>query len=717
MRQIYGAKDTFGCFLLSKNMDMERDKFMSKILIVAEKPSAGKDIARILGITTTKNGYMENEEYIVTWARGHMVGLKDPDEVDVKYQKWNVEDLPLPYDNGLKVLAGTRDQFKIVKDLIQREDISCLINAGDAGREGLLIQSWIYRMCGNRHPVKILWASSLTDDAIKSAMGRLHDENEPEFTNLLREAETRAVADQVYGYNYTRALTCLYSSPGTVLSYGRCQTPLLNLIYKRDLEIEKFKSVPYWRMNAEFDSSFTACEIDDNGKNRMYMEKSAAEEAYKSCGKQGQVKVCKKEQKVQKAPALFNLAEIQGTMGKKYGLKPDETLEIAQKLYETHKIMSYPRTDSRYLSTDLYGEIAEHVKSCSFGKFKEYIDPINFSAFSMDKAYFNNNKVSDHHALIPTINSNMEEIYHKLLSDMERNFFDEIVSSLIAIFYPPYKYEITEILIEVSERTFLANGSIVKDAGYKKVQAVLGKPSEKQNSDQQLPDLTEGQLLAVTNLELKEEKTKPPARYNPGNIVKLMNKYKIGTSATSANIIQTLEKRKFIILDEKKKYKTTELGRSFIDRVPDVLKAAELTIEFENKLSKVNCGDLTKDQFIQDIIEQIKVNINTFKKDAPEKKIVASSDSIGACPKCGKPMGESGKSWYCSGYADDPKCNFTIWKKISNKAIPASAAKALVNNGRTDLIKGFKSSQGKEFSAYLVIKEDHAIGFEFPKRK
>lgn len=689
---------------------------MGKILVVAEKPSAGKDIARILGVSGTQNGYMENEEYIVTWARGHLVGLKDPDEVDAKYQRWNVEDLPLPYDNGLKVLGSGRDQFKIIKSLIQREDVSTLINAGDAGREGLLIQSWIYRMCGNKHPVKILWASSLTDDAIKNAMNHLHDEGEEEFVNLLREAETRAVADQVYGYNYTRALTCLYSSPGTVLSYGRCQTPLLNLIYKRDLEIESFKSAPYWELNAEFDGSFKASELGEDGKSRLYKEKTEAEQAYQSCGKQGLVKVCRKEEKSQKAPALFNLAEIQGTMGKKYGLKPDETLEIAQRLYETHKILSYPRTDSRYLSTDLYGEIAEHVKSCSFGKFKEYIDAIDFSGFPMDKAYFNNNKVSDHHALIPTINGHTEEIYQKL-TEIEKNFFDEIVSSLISIFYPPYRYESTELLIEVSERTFQANGTVVKDFGYKKVvKSVLGKADEKKNDEQQpLPDLNEGQQLTVTSLELKEGKTKPPARYNPGNIVKLMNKYKIGTSATSANIIQTLEKRKFIVLDEKKKYRTTELGRNFINRVPALLKAEGLTIEFENKLSKVNSGELSKDQFINDIVEQITANINKFKQDAPEK--IVEAESIGICPKCGKPIRESKKSWYCMGYNEDPKCNFTIWKQIAGKTISASAAKELLEKGKSGLIKGFKSSQGNEFSAYLVLKDDKTVGFEFPPRK
>lgn len=690
---------------------------MSKVLVIAEKPSAGKDIARTLGVTEMKKGYMENDSYIVTWARGHLVGLKDPEENDERYKKWNVEDLPLPYDNGLKVLTGARDQFMVIKTLIQRDDISYLINAGDAGREGLLIQSWIYRMCKNRHPVRILWASSLTDEAIKNAMNNLHDENESEFVKLLREAETRAIADQVYGYNYTRALTCLYSSPGTVLSYGRCQTPLLNLIYTRDMEIEHFKSVPYWTLHVEFENGFLADEIDDEGNNKKYLEKQSAETACQNCGKIGHVKVCKKELKSAKAPALYNLAEIQSVMGKKYGLKPDETLDIAQKLYETYKILSYPRTDSRYMSTDLYDEIAQHVKSCSFGKFSKYIAPIDFTDIPMDKAYFNNNKVSDHHALIPTINNQTEDIYNKL-SDMERNFFDEIVVSLIAVFYPSYQYETTEIVFDVSGKNFLTKGTIIKEIGYKAVFSLLKSSDNTKDTEQSLPALSEGQELVVQIAKLKESMTKPPKRYSPGNIVKLMNKYKIGTSATSANIIKTLEKRKFIILDNKKKYyQTTELGRTFLNLVPDILKSKNLTIEFESKLSKVNSGEITQEQFLQEIICQIRTNIEKFRKNAPAQTTLGNVESIGSCPICGKPMRESSKSWYCSGYKDEPKCGFTIWKKICGKTLAEANAKKLLVNHRTDLIKGFKSSQGREFSAYVILKDDFTSGFEFPSQK
>lgn len=687
---------------------------MGKILIIAEKPDAGRNIARILDVNGSQNGYIENDHYIISWAVGHLVKLKDPEDNNEKYKKWQVEDLPLPYDNGLKVIPACANQFKIVKSLIKRSDIDYLINAGDAGREGLLIQSWIYRMCGNHHPVKILWASSLTDEAILSAMNKLHNEDEIEFVNLLREAETRAIADQIYGYNYTRALTCLYSSPGTVLSYGRCQTPLLNLIYKRDMEIENFKAVPYWTMKTEFLEGFAANEIDDEGNNKKYLKKDDADNAFIRCGKEGIVKVIKKEQNANKAPALLNLAEIQNVMGKKHGLEPDETLAIAQKLYETHKILSYPRTDSRYLSTDLYGEIAEHINSCSFGKFKQYIEKIDFSNFPMDKAYFNNNKVSDHHALIPNINKNTEEIYTKL-SDMERNLFDEIVTSLIAIFYPPYKYETTDVLIEVSERTFQTSGKVVKSLGYKEVQNILGNIKE-DDEKQTLPDLVEGQILHITKLELNESMTKPPGRYHPGNIVKLMNKYKIGTPATSANIIKTLQKRGFIILDNKKKYKSTQFGREFLERIPDILKNKNLTIEFEKKLSQVNTGEMSQEEFLQDIISQMKYNIDEFKKDAAVHKLVPAK-SIGKCPVCGKEILESNKSWHCSGYNDEVQCKFSIWKTICGKKMNEDNVQELITKRKTRLIKGFKSSQGRQFDAYVVLKENNTTGLEFPQRK
>ena len=692
---------------------------MGKILVIAEKPSAGKDIARILGVTEDMGGYMENDTYIVSWALGHLVELKDPEDVDEAYRKWNVDNIPLPADNGLKVKASGKSQFNIIKKLINRDDIEYLINAGDAGREGLLIQSWIYRMAGNRHEVKVLWASSLTDEAIRNAMKNLHDESE--FDNLLVEAETRAIADQVYGYNYTRLLTCLYSER-VVLTYGRCQTPLLNLIVKRDIENENFKPQPYWSLKMLYEEGFSGNEIDNEGKAVKYMSKDAAEMAASICEKHGKavVKSCIREHKSNKAPALFNLAELQGAMGKKHGYTPDKTLQLAQSLYEKHKIMSYPRTDSRFLSTDIFNEIREHLECCRFGKFKVFIDKIDYSKFEMDKAYFNNNKVSDHHALIPTINNRMADIYAELSQD-EKNVFDEIVVSLIAIFYPKYEYESTEIISNIGDKSFKSTGKILLAEGYKELNALLkaGEGEKKESEEQEeLPKLNEGMVLVVDKTLMKEDKTKPPAKYNPGNIIKLMEKYKIGTSATSAGIVQNLIDRGFVKLD-KNKYSSTELGRKLLQFIPTVLKSPEMTIKFEEKLQKVNGGEISKDEFINDILDEVNINKQSFMKNPPTQKLGAAS--IGACPVCGKKMRDGKKNWYCEGYNQEPNCNFTIWKEIAGKKISEAEVKKLLMNKKSGLIKGFVSKNDKKFDAYLVLKKDDTgslkINFEFPVRK
>lgn len=691
-----------------------------KTLVIAEKPSAGRDIARILGVKEDKGTYMENDNYIVSWAVGHLVELKDPEDINEKYKKWSAEDIPLPADNGLKIKKGTKAQFDVIKKLIARDDIDYLINAGDAGREGLLIQSWIYRMAGNRHPVKILWSSSLTDEAIRSAMNSLHDDSEEEFVSLLEEAETRAIADQVYGYNYTRLLTCLYSD-GQVLSYGRCQTPLLNLIVKRDIENENFKPQPYWSISVKYEEGFEASEIGDDGKTIKYMKKPDAEETAEYCTQAGKafVKSCTREKKSNKAPALYNLAELQSTMGKKYGYTPDKTLQIAQSLYEKHKILSYPRTDSRYLSTDLYNEVREHTECCAFGKFKEYIDRIDYSKFSMDKTYFNNNKVSDHHALIPTINKEMPDIYEEL-TDEERNVFDEVAVSFISIFYPPYEYEATEIVSVIGSKQFKSSGKMLITSGYKEVYHLLKENIDENKQDgQTIPDLREEMEIKLEGLFINEDKTKPPARYNPGNIIKLMGKYKIGTSATSAGIVQNLIKRGFIKL-EKNKYISTELGRQFLLFIPNVLKSPEMTICFEEKLQKVRAGEITRQQFIDDIVTEIEDNKQKFLINIPKEKL-GGAPSVGACPECGRKMRENQKSWYCEGYNQEPQCGFTIWKQIAGKKITPSSAKKLITNKRSDLIKGFTAKSGKSFDAYLVLQKDEAgrykAVFEFPDKK
>ncbi len=699
---------------------------MSKTLIVAEKPSAGKDIARILGCTESHKDYIESGEYIVTWAVGHLVTRKTPEDIDIRYKSWNLEDLPVPTDNGLKVIDSTRHQFKVIKELIHRPDVDRLVNAGDAGREGLLIQEWIYRLAGNRLPVDILWASSLTDEAMKTAFQNLHNNQEEEFRNLLTEAETRSEADQKYGFNYSRMLTLLYANHGTVLSYGRCQTPLLNLIVLRDIVYETFKSEPFWQLEVTYHKGFKGILLDtETGEIFRSIQKEEAESILNSLtGKSGIVLSCQSEEKLQKAPQLLNLAELQTVMGKKYGFPPDKTLAIAQQLYENYKIMSYPRTDSQFLTNDLFNEIKEHLKVCDFGIFQDFIKKIDFDSITMDKAYFNNNKVSDHHALIPTTNSDMESIYAKL-SDDERHCFNEVVCRLIAIFLPPYRYESVHIKIQIDEKIFFSSGTTIKELGYKAINKLLSEKKkmeiEESSELQILPKMNKGDSVKVDGLALYEGKTKPPSRYTPGTIIQLMKKYKIGTSATSASIITTLLNRGFINLD-KGKYISTPLGRELINIIPDELKSPNLTIQFEENLQKVNCGELSKEQFLQEIDERVIQNLKKFQERENRKKLGTENISL-QCPLCGRNIRhgktKSGKiNWYCIGYAEETPCNFKLWQEISGKKLTEQNAADLLQGKQTAVIQGFVSkSSGNKFSAALRLKEDGSIEFLFSKPK
>lgn len=337
----------------------------------------------------------------------------------------------------------------------------------------------------------------------------------------------------------------------------------------------------------------------------------------------------------------------------------------------------------------------------------------------MDKAYFNDNKVSDHHALIPTINQKMPEAYEQL-SEQERNVFDEVVVSFLSIFYPPYEYESTEIISTIGRRQFKSSGKTLIASGYKEVHKLLREnANEEKQSDQSIPDLREGMELKLEELSVNEDRTKPPARYNPGNIIKLMGKYRIGTSATSAGIVQNLIKRGFIKL-EKNKYISTELGRRLLSLIPNVLKSPEMTIRFEEKLQKVRAREITKQQFIDDIITEIEGNKHDFLKNIPKEKL-GGSPSVGACPECGRKIRENQRSWYCEGYNQEPQCSFSIWKEIAGKKITPASAKKLITNKRSDLIKGFTAKSGKSFDAYLVLQEDGTgrlkTAFEFPEKK
>lgn len=678
---------------------------MGKILIVAEKPAAGTDIAKVVGALEKHQGYLEGERYVVTWAVGHLIGLMQPQEHDEKYKKWSLKNLPIFFDisESLKVLPDTKYQYAVIKKLIHREDIDLLINAGDAGREGYLIQEWIYRMADCRLPKKVLWASSLTTAGIKTAMENLKDNDLPEFQGILREAEARAEGDYILGFNYSPLLTITRAYKQT-LSYGRCQTPLLNLVAIRDEEIQNFKSKPYWSIEVTYSKGFKGVLIDEDEKNKRFFEKSDAEEALRLSNGQGKVIHYENQDKKEKAPLLYNLAKLQQDMGRKYSFSPDRTLEIAQMLYEKYKILSYPRTDSQYLSMDVYDEITDHLKCCRFGKFTELIDQIDFDTIKADKSYFNDLKVTDHHALIPTIHSNMETAYNSLSED-ERRVFDAVVISLIAVFYPEYCYDATKIVVEIGGNNFKSSGTTIRQLGYK----ALFKnqlQNEKDNELQILPKLQEGAILSVDTSEMLEKKTVPPKKYNDETIVKVMEKYNIGTSATRAEIIKKLQnpKRQFLVR-EKGKYSVTELGKEYIRVVPQELKAPELTQRFEENLQKINEGALEKNEFLNGLLEEIKSNIDKFTSNPiPDEqkigyaamKVREAKSKLGRCPKCNADVVSGQYGAYCIG-----KCGMTFGR-IRGKTITEEQVADLLA-GRKVYVSGLKKKDGNgTYSAYFI---------------
>ncbi len=705
---------------------------MGKILVIAEKPQAGADIAKVIGATERKDGYLEGDKYVVTWAVGHLIGLKPPQEHDEKYKKWALANLPIFFDlsESLKVLPETSRQFKIIKSLIHREDIDMLINAGDAGREGYLIQEWIYRMAGCRLPKKVLWASSLTADSIRTAMNNLKDNDLPEFQGLLREAEARAEGDYILGYNYSPLLTLTRAYRQT-LSYGRCQTPLLNLIGMRDEEIANFKSRPYWNVEITYSKGFKGILVSEEDEKAInFSDKSAAEKILKKCTGSGIVKVYEKQEKREKAPLLYDLSKLQQDMGRKYGFSPDKTLSIAQNLYEKHKVMSYPRTDSQYLSTDIYDEIVKHLESCNFGIFQPIIEKIDFDSISADKSYFNNQKVTDHHALIPTINPDMETIYSQLSED-ERKVFDTIIISLVAIFYPDYQYDATKIIVDISGNLYKSTGTTIKQLGYKELFKNDGGGGDKRDDLQILPAMQQGDIIHIDSSKILEKKTTAPKKYTDETIIKLMKKYGIGTSATRAEIIKKLQnpKRQFIVR-EKGKYSITDLGKEYIRIVPDELKDSSLTQKFEENLKKVNEGVQSKDEFLMNLVQEIQKNIKKFTAiPIPDEEKIGFAkgkpEKLGICPHCGAEVIKGIYGAYCIN-----KCGMNV-SRVMGAVLTDSQIKSLLE-GKKTLVKGLKGKKGS-YDAYLIPEgiEDYSyvkdgkeikgsqykVKLEFPKRK
>lgn len=622
-----------------------------KALVIAEKPSVARDIARVLHCEKKLDGGMEGRDYIVTWALGHLVTLADPEAYDKKYVKWEMETLPMMPDKmKLVVIPQTGKQFRAVKALLFRKDVGSVVIATDAGREGELVARWILEITGCQKPIKRLWISSVTDKAIREGFEHLRDGRE--YDNLYRAAAARAEADWLVGINATRALTCKYNAQ---LSCGRVQTPTLAMIARREQEIKEFVPKEYFGLTLKAAGIRWSWQDKKSGSYRTF-DKERAEKLKKELeGKALTVTSVEKVSKKQNAPGLYDLTELQRDASRRFGYSAKETLNIMQRLYENHKVLTYPRTDSRYIGKDVAETLKERLKTCAVGPYRKLAGTLAMKPIHTNASFVDDKKVSDHHAIIPT--EQFVDLSH--MTNEERKIYDLVVRRFLAVLMPPFTYDETTMKAEAGEGIFTARGKIVQSQGWKEAyetEVFSGEDedetAEELPKEQKLPELKKGEKLKIEKTELTAGKTKPPARFNEATLLSAMEnpvKYMesrdktyirtlgetggLGTVATRADIIDKLFKS-FLMEKKGKDIYITSKARQLLGLVPEDLKKPELTASWELKLGKIARGELKQEAFLssirgytEELISEIKTADGTFRHENITGK---------KCPRCGK---------------------------------------------------------------------------------
>lgn len=632
---------------------------MTKTLVLAEKPSVGKDIARVLQCHKNINGGLEGNKYIVTWALGHLVTLADPEMYDHKYQKWNLDDLPImPERMKLVVIKNTAKQFNAIKNLLNRNDIKDIIIATDAGREGELVARWIINKAHVKKPMKRLWISSVTDKAIKDGFKNL--KNARDYEPLYQSGYSRSVADWLVGINATRALTCKYNAQ---LACGRVQTPTLAMIDKRETEIKNFQPKNYYGIEILSNNIYWSWLSNKNEKHIFNQNKidNIIEQLQNSKLKITNITTNNKKSY---APLLYDLTELQRDANKIYGFSAKETLSIMQSLYEYHKVLTYPRTDSRYLTEDIVPTLKERLIASKGGYFDDVIDQILANPIKKQNHFVNNKKVSDHHAIIPT----EQPVMLGAFSDSEFKIYDLVLKRFLAVLLPPYIYKKTTIKAKVNQETFTTFGKIEIQSGWQQIY----NHDNTEQFEQVLPLMKENNQYVVSEIKKTCDQTMPPAYFNEATLLSAMenpvhytnNKSKqlnstlintggLGTVATRADIIDKLFNT-FLIEKRNNEIHVTNKGKQLLQLVPQDLKEPELTAKWELQLAKIAKKQQKPDQFINEIRQYTKKIINeinssqaTFKHDNLTTK---------KCPECNHFMlevnGKKGKLLVCS----NPDC-------------------------------------------------------------
>lgn len=651
---------------------------MSKTVVLAEKPSVGRDIARVLNCSKKGNGFMEGSKYIVTWALGHLVTLAEPDVYDEAYKTWKLEDLPmLPARLKLVVMKKTGKQFSAVKTQLSRKDAGEIVIATDAGREGELVARWILEKARVRKPVKRLWISSVTDKAIQNGFDNL--EPGKKYENLYASAVARSEADWYVGMNATRALTTKFNAR---LSAGRVQTPTLAMIAAREREIQRFQPQMFYGLEAKTPKGFTFTWQDKHNNGRLFSKEKADSLMQKVKMADARITQVDKTFKQKHAPQLYDLTELQRDANRLFGYSGKQTLAIMQGLYERHKALTYPRTDSRVISSDVVPTLKERLRACDAGPYAKTAEKVLRTNFKLSKSVVDDQKVSDHHAIIPT----EERVDINDLDDKERKIYDLVVKRFLAVLSEPYKYEAISVTADIAGETFQAKGKNVQKQGWREIYDSRFTDDDEAD-DQRLPSLEKNQVLTSINIRQTSGETKPPARFTEGtllqameNPVRYMEKDEkhlaktihqtggLGTVATRADIVEKLFDNEYMEMRGKSIFMTSK-GRQLLELVPEDLASPALTAEWENKLSLIADGKLTKDKFIgemknyaEDIVGEIKASDATFKHD----------NMTGTeCPKCGKLMLEvnnkKGRMLVCQDRSCGHKKNIA---KVTNARCP-----------------------------------------------
>ncbi|WP_046213924.1 DNA topoisomerase III [Paenibacillus wulumuqiensis] len=695
-----------------------------KKLVLAEKPSVAREIARVLGSNQKQKGYLEGPQYIVTWALGHLVGLAEPEDYDNRYQKWELEDLPiLPDKMRLKVLRESAQQYKTVQHLMKRQDIGSLIIATDAAREGELLARWIIQMAKWNKPFQRLWISSQTDKAIKEGFARLRPGKE--FDRLYEAARCRAEADWMIGLNITRALTCKFDAQ---LSAGRVQTPTLGMIMQREQDIRNFRSQDYRTLQLDL-GNFQMQWRGKQGDGRIFDAEVVQGLQQKLEGKQVQINQVKKSEKQEPHPLAYDLTELQRDANRRFGFSAKHTSNVLQKLYEQHKLVTYPRTDSRYLSSDMTDTLQERLASVAVGPYASLARPLLRGKLNISRRIVDDSKVSDHHAIIPT----EQTLLLNTLTTDERKLYDLIARRFISLFYPAARYDTVQVVAEAAGESFHARGVTVKDSGWKVVYGDQwdedddeedgdnDKLQERKSSAQTLPELKQGDTLMIRRSIVQSGRTMPPKRYTEAALLSQMEKHGLGTPATRADIIEKLVSSDTIERQGNHLHPTGK-GTQLIELVSPELRTPELTARWESELEKIARGQGQPEPFLQGIRQMAESLVSGVKQSDAQYKPHNVSNSH--CPDCGTRMLEkkSKRGTFLVCPSEDCSYRRSTGKQLSNRRCPQCHKKMEIKDGKAGkyiqcLGCGITEKLNKDGSKPVNKREQQKLVKQFEKKE